>query len=598
VKLYFTQTAVIDFEFEVTPGGLPDVLCMVAHVLDEHLNHMRTVTLWRGEFGDRPPFDTANTLIVGYSLWAELTCFTQLGWSLPTYVFDLHTAYLSVSNILAPYAPDEPRKKDRKRLSDACRAYDISGWGDVDKETIAKDIGEGRWRIYGRQRCTWYCNEDVRVEAELTRRMLSGWAKFRPVNAQLVMHWSNYSAKAVAQIQARGMPIDTHLWNMVQENKAVVISYLLRRFDPSYGSDYPIYTPDGHWSYAQFEAWLKSAGITAWPRLQSGELDISSKAFKANGHLPGIERLHALRDSLGVIVRARLPIGRDGRNRPSLFPFGTATGRNAHAKSLFNAHAGLRSFMVADGTLIYLDWRTQEVGIAAALSGDRALMDAYAQGDVYYALAKLCELTSDTDMVRWKRENQAQRQRMKSLQLAINYGMGIASLARGLGRHPIIAGAVIEKHKRQYSRFWEWRADRVRSAMIERQMDSVFGWPLHLSTSPNVRTLYNFPMQSNGAEMLRLAACRLCDAGLVPSMLIHDGVLLEVRSEEEIEHAKEIMRAAGREVCGGFEIGVDEDQRLLHGARYQDKRPVPKEMWQTIMEALRAVGALSERDAA
>jgi hypothetical protein len=129
-------------------------------------------------------------------------------------------------------------------------------------------------------------------------------------------------------------------------------------------------------------------------------------------------------------------------------------------------------------------------------------------------------------------------------------------------------------------------------------LGSAFSWSLHLSTSPNVRTLYNFPMQANGAEMLRLAACRLCDAGLVPSMLIHDGVLLEVRSEEEIEHAKEIMRAAGREVCGGFEIGVDEDQRLRPGARYRDKRPVAKEMWETIMEALRAVGALVGRKAA
>ena len=75
-------------------------------------------------------------------------------------------------------------------------------------------------------------------------------------------------------------------------------------------------------------------------------------------------------------MRAKLPIGRDGRNRPSLFPFGTATGRNAHAKSLYNAHAGMRSFMVfpADTIGVYLDWRTQEVGIAAALSGDQALM--------------------------------------------------------------------------------------------------------------------------------------------------------------------------------------------------------------------------------
>ena len=58
-------------------------------------------------------------------------------------------------------------------------------------------------------------------------------------------------------------------------------------------------------------------------------------------------------------------------------------------------------------------------------------------------------------------------------------------------------------------------------------------------------------MQSGGAEMLRLAANRLCDADLVPSMLVHDGILFELDTEEQVEHAKEIMRAAGREVCGG-----------------------------------------------
>ena len=56
-------------------------------------------------------------------------------------------------------------------------------------------------------------------------------------------------------------------------------------------------------------------------------------------------------------------------------------------------------------------------------------------------------------------------------------------------------------------------------------METVFGWPLHISTSPNKRTLYNFPMQGNGAEMLRLAAWRLCEVGIVPYMLIHDGML-------------------------------------------------------------------------
>jgi hypothetical protein len=98
--------------------------------------------------------------------------------------------------------------------------------------------------------------------------------------------------------------------------------------------------------------------------------------------------------------------------------------------------------------------------------------------------------------------------------------------------------------------------------------------------------------------MLRLAAQRLVEVGIVPCMLIHDGILLEVQDEEQIEHAKEIMHWAGREVCNGLEIGVDVDQKLEQGARYQDKRPVAKRMWATIMHALQTVGALPKRDAA
>ena len=94
--------------------------------------------------------------------------------------------------------------------------------------------------------------------------------------------------------------------------------------------------------------------------------------------------------------------------------------------------------------------------------------------------------------------------------------------------------------------------------------------------------------------MLRLAAWRLCEAGIVPSMLIHDGILLETRNKEEIDQAIEIMRVAGREVCGGFEIGVDVDQKLENGARYRDKRPVAQKMWATMMETLQEIGALPE----
>ena len=176
--------------------------------------------------------------------------------------------------------------------------------------------------------------------------------------------------------------------------------------------------------------------------------------------------------------------------------------------------------------------------------------------------------------------------------------MGVPSLARGLDRHPLIASTLIERHRRTHPRFWQWRDDQVQIAMLDRRIESVFGWPLRISTSPNKRTLYNFPMQTNGAEMLRLTAWRLCEAGIVPSMLVHDGILLELDNEEQIAHAVEIMRGTGRDVCDGFEIDVDVDQRLEGGARYRDKRPVAQAMWKTIMDVLEAIGALPRKDAA
>jgi hypothetical protein len=54
------------------------------------------------------------------------------------------------------------------------------------------------------------------------------------------------------------------------------------------------------------------------------------------------------------------------------------------------------------------------------------------------------------------------------------------------------------------------------------------------------------------------------------------------------------MRIAGIEVCGGLEIGVDTDQKLVGGARYQDKRPVAKHMWEVVMGVLRELGAIPE----
>jgi hypothetical protein len=314
-----------------------------------------------------------------------------------------------------------------------------------------------------------------------------------------------------------------------------------------------------------------------------------------------IEALHALRDSLSFIDHARLPIGLDDRNRPSLFPFGAATGRNAHARSPYNAHAGMRGFMLwpEETTGFYLDCRSQEVAVGAARFGDDDLRAAYESGDTYHALARMLGWTDIEDPKRWKRECGAQRERVKPIQLGINYGMGVPSLARGLDRHPLVAAEIIWKYSHQYSKFWGGRLEAVRHAMSTRKIESSYGWPLRLTHTPNKRSLLNFPMQSDGAEMLRQWTVRLRDAGIVPIMLVHDGILFEETDPRRIEEAREIMRAIGRDVCDGIDVGVDLAWSTLSGdRRYRDKRDMAQDMWAAIMDVLVSIGTLPLTDAA
>jgi DNA polymerase I len=189
---------VCDFEYEVTPGNLPEVLCMVAHILDENLQNVRVIRKWRGEFDKAPPFDIGeNALFVAYGAWAEMTCFSMLGWRFPVHIFDLHTAYLAASNILLPCDSDETQQKPRKRLSDACRAYGIEGWQHITKKTIARDIGEGRWQVHGREAVLMYCEEDVCMAVKLLRAQLrplygpQGRTLLPAADVPRLLWWSN-----------------------------------------------------------------------------------------------------------------------------------------------------------------------------------------------------------------------------------------------------------------------------------------------------------------------------------------------------------------------------------------------------------------------
>ena len=210
---YFHNIVVVDFEYEIDDGGLPNVLCMVAYVLDANLQHVEHhPALARRVRSNAAIRYRPRHACCRLFAWAEMTCFLQLGWRFPAHLFDQHTAYLASTNILLPYDPDETARSRASACRDACRAYGIEGWENIDKETSPRTSAKAAGASTASEAVFDYCEEDVRNSAELLRRQLRGYRSFaRRVDPDHVMHWSNYAAKAVARIQARGMPIDMPL---------------------------------------------------------------------------------------------------------------------------------------------------------------------------------------------------------------------------------------------------------------------------------------------------------------------------------------------------------------------------------------------------
>ncbi len=122
--------------------------------------------------------------------------------------------------------------------------------------------------------------------------------------------------------------------------------------------------------------------------------------------------------------------------------------------------------------------------------------------------------------------------------------------------------------------------------MTRGRVETVFGWPLHVGAEANPRSLQNFPMQANGAEMLRLACCLGTERGIEICAPVHDAVLISAPLDQldtQVEAMRGVMAEASRAVLDGFELRTDAEL-IRYSRRYRDARGVT--MWTTVMELL------------
>jgi DNA polymerase I len=385
--------------------------------------------------------------------------------------------------------------------------------------------------------------------------------------------------KAVSDIQVNGIPIDVDTLALLQTAWHSIQDQLIADID----SDYGVF--EGRTFKAdRWDLYLISNGIP-WPRLDSGSLDLSDDTFKEMSKAyPVVAPIRELRLALSQMRLASLQVGTDGRNRCLLSPFSARTGRNqpSNARFIFGPSVWLRCLILPQPGwgLAYVDWSQQEFGIAAALSGDPVMMEAYKTGDPYLAFAKQAGAVPQDAT---KHTHADVREQFKACVLAVQYGMGEASLAARINQPVARARQLLELHKRTYRQFWKWSDSVVDEAVLGGRLWTSFGWQIQVQGVINDRSLRNFPMQANGAEMMRIASILLTEAGIKVCAPVHDAFLVEAPLDEldaAIVQTQSLMVEASRIVLGGFELGSDV-KVTRHPDRYVDKRGA--EMWNQVM---------------
>jgi len=558
----------VDFEFTAPSGHRPHPLCLVA----QEWRTGQEVRLWLdGDAPSSPPYGVgARDLLVAYYASAELGCHLALGWPMPERILDLFVEFRLLTSGLGSALGHS--------LQGALGHHGLDALSAAEKESMRQlAMRGGPYSSQEQGELLDYCASDVRSLARLLPAMLPR------IDLPRALLRGRYMA-AAARMEWAGVPIDVLTLDSLRTHWASIQEGLIARIDSQFG----VYEGRS-FREDRFADYLRQKGIP-WPLLPTGRLALDDDTFRdrARAH-PKLAPLRELRHSLSQLRLNELAVGLDGRNRVLLSTFGARTSRNqpSNSKFIFGPAVWLRGLIrPAEGmALAYIDWEQQEFGIAAALSGDPAMKEAYATGDPYLAFAKQAGAVPDDAT---KKSHAQERDLFKACVLAVQYGMGEVSLALRIGKPVAQARQLLQLHRQTYPRYWAWSDSAVNRAMLLGSLHTVFGWRVHVGPEANPRSLANFPMQANGAEMMRLACCESTEGGVVVCAPVHDALLVEGPADrigEVVAQTQAAMRHASEVVLSGFPLRT-EAKVVLYPDRYMDARG--QTMWDTVMGLLPA----------
>ncbi|HSY66714.1 MAG TPA: DNA polymerase [Terriglobales bacterium] len=578
----FNRVITIDTEFRLDEDYRQHVVCLVAHDWPSGC----ISRLWLDDNQNQAfqlPCDE-DTLWVSFVAVAELRSMLGLHHPLPKRVLDLYAENRWLCNIQE--SPSErARKKDENSFSlvATLRRFGCDSMAAEEKEEMIELILRGG--PYAAQQeldILDYCEADVNGLDALLPKMLP------KIDIRRAIARGGYIIE-MAKIEDRGVPIDAPRLETIRARADDLIRDLI-------GQQPHIDVYDGTtFNQKKFEAFLARNGLAnRWRRTTTGMYTADDGYLEEMGeYFPIIEELRQLKKVVLQLQRHRFQAGADGRARCPLWPFSSITGRNqpsagkeqknglrSQSPYVFGLPKALR-FLIRPTpgmALAYIDWEQQEFMIAALMSGDKEMQKAYRSGNPYLALAKKLGAVPQNAA---KNTHPAEHEKFKAVVLGVNYSRTKYSLSKVLGLPINECANLIQGYWKSFSTYADWRRT-VRVLMLGFGRLWVWdGWQCLLGVQPNIRAVLNWPVQSTGAVLLRLAIILAARRGVRIIATVHDAIMIEARDEDIEEHmrlAKEAMDEACRTVLG--DVIRTECQVIRASGRYYDAKG--EKLWKII----------------
>jgi DNA polymerase I len=535
-----------------------------------------------------------DALFVAYAAQAEWSCFLSLDWQLPTHILDL---YAEFRNEISGRTPPEGRKCYDPRLIGAMDYYGLDRIPAAEKKEMQQRISRGHpFTTEEREAILNYCESDVVCLETLLPAMAPA------IELPYAIFRGRYT-KAVARIERRGYPVDRDLYERVIRNLEPLKSHLIADFEAEHGLSPYVRNHRGahNFSFRRLETYLAGLGLlSVWQKTPKHRLKTKEDYLQemARQH-PALQPFADLVKRIGDLRQFGLTIGSDGRARYPVMPFKADTGRNQpKAKQfLFAQSSWTRGFITSTPAeaFAYSDWTAAEFAIAAALSQDPAMLDAYKSGDPYMRTAISMGFAPPGAT---KETHGTIRNVVKVWLLSAQYGATARSLVDALPPqlamtmpNPLAsAEEFLEKHRRIYSRYWEWAEKRVELFVHETHCEeTLFGWRhrhnARLQDWQVRNQSLNFPEQSTCADILRWACIYATEDGIEILAPVHDALLVGGPAEQIEEIVRRIQAHMDRasELVLGFAMRTDA-KIVNYPGRFMDRRG--EDTWNSIMQLL------------